>query len=256
VFYQGSNDLSNSNAFEGCDELKAMCVSPSFESSSFCGVSVTSDNETCQTFRSAFNQCFEVVDMDGTTVKRMNATEWEQQSNECMENFCDNSSGRSSRSKCISSGYVIRMCVNNECIENTKTLNNKPSVKIEIEDGVNIGEINTTEINEVLRVELGMELDSVLVIGWESDDFGNVVSVIIYVDDEDTAAAVMSVIESIEKIPEGQECKESVVFCKRKSVSLNMPQFVLSSCAFDRILDTLILEAILMIGMITTYFHW
>jgi len=253
VFYQGSYDLSASKVFEGCNDLKTMCVSPTFGSTSFCGVDVTSDNETCQTFRSSFNNCFEVTDLDGTIMKRKNATEWEQQTNNCMENFCDNSSGRMSRSKCFSSGDTIRMCVNDECVENTRTLNEKPSVKIDIEDGVNIGEINTTEIREVFRVELGIELESVLVIGWESDDFGNVISVIIYVDDEDTAIAVLNVIEKIDKKSE-EQCREAIVFCKRKSAYVKLPDFVLSS-SFACILDTLILAVISMIWMVSTY-HW
>jgi len=115
--------LIGENAFSGCEQLTSLfvqgsrvscqtmtwssqltdlCVSPDYQSNTFCGQSVTSSTDNCKNYRSFFNHCYEGnYNESGFVIeKRKNATEWESKAYGCVEYTCYNSSGQ----------YIHREC--------------------------------------------------------------------------------------------------------------------------------------------------
>ena len=119
VFYLGSQNLSvfGSDVFDK-KRVVEMCVPPDYNSSSFCGVSVTLDNEECQTFSSMFNHCFKVAFENNNFVwqKRNNATEMEnERSYGCVQYRCVNETGEGSKELlCGAEPESCLSCVCNE----------------------------------------------------------------------------------------------------------------------------------------------
>jgi len=99
-----------------------------------------------------------------------------------------------------------------ECVEN-KTLDEKVTVVIEMDDGVNLTELNTVE--ELGRIkELSEKGGEEVKIGYVIDEQGYITRIIIYVDDEETARGIAKTVESMEK---GEGCSYGIL-CKRKNV--------------------------------------
>jgi len=158
------------------------------------------------------NNCY-VVSCEGNewiVQKRQNATEWENQSNNgCIEYKCDNDTGPITI-MCNNSNEKI--CVNDVCVEN-KALEEKVSVVIEMDEGVNLSEMNT--VDELERIKALTEKGGEEVkIGYEINEQGYIIRIIIYVDDETTAQSIATTVESIEK---GEGCSYGIL-CNWKDV--------------------------------------
>ena len=118
VIYLGSNDPTEENTdsiFNGCDQLKFVCVSSSYNNSSFCGLNQFCKHESCESF--LHNQCYEnpVCNRNKTISmeKRENATLWESKTTGCYEFQCHNESGPMYWKQCNKTNEV---CENDQCV--------------------------------------------------------------------------------------------------------------------------------------------
>ena len=221
IFYLGST-LFDPSVLPSGAHLESVCVPSDYNSTTFCGVEVTSDT-LCQTFQSSLNHCFKAeLNDDGEFIQRMwkNATEYEEQSNDCVEYKCVNSSGPTWSVKCSSSDGISRTCVNNQCLEKETFMEGTVSIVIEIEDDLDVNEVNISLLLDALSEE-GVSLDLTKV-GYESDSKGNIVQIILIVDDEETVNAVLVAIESIKTKEECSNGKRSGVCRMIHNASINV----------------------------------
>jgi len=92
VIYLGKNDPIELNAieiFNGCNQLRFVCVPTDYNNDSFCGIKQFCKYESCESF--LHHTCNEPICGNGTKSmkKRENVTEWEKRSNECYDYMCD-----------------------------------------------------------------------------------------------------------------------------------------------------------------------
>jgi len=212
IFYLSSLNVSNSSSQQyELESLKNVCVPPDYPSDILLGYNVTFESETCKEFQSLYDHCYQAQYDEGSFVrtKRNNATEWESKVNDCMNYICDNDQGRQSWSKCNSSADGSFVCVSGQCIEN-ETIKGW-IVEIDITQ-TTAGELNTSEILSSLCSMTNLET-SELVIGYEVDEEGFIIHIIVYVKDEETGILVMEAIDDLEK---GETCQQGVL-CKSKN---------------------------------------
>jgi len=219
VFYQGNVDMTGFIFYFQSDYLE-VCVSPEYQSDMFGDKSVTSDTENCKLFRSLFNQCWKGALVDGEIVPSMlkNASNWKKQTNGCIMHECDNATGPVQWSLCNSTNEEVKMCVAGKCVNNETT--EKPSrvsVEIELAVAVNVSDMNTTEILEVISTEFGVDTSGMSV-AWETDEEGHITHVIVYVDDEETAYVLADKIDTMDK---GDDCRYGIL-CKSKTAQVTV----------------------------------
>jgi len=210
VFYQGSQQISTPNVFKGCDALENICVSPDYNFSLFCSKEV-SHSSLCQEFQSKFNNCFKghYNDASGTIEeeKRKNATDWEDRSNGCVEYSCNNDTGKLWWSLCNDSDGLNHMCLEGQCEDKSLNEHNGWAVEIDVEP-TEWCFVNMTDIIDQMGLEEGE-----VTIGFETDEKGNVIRLIIFCDDIEKANLIVAAVNSIDQ---GDECEN--ILCRRKDV--------------------------------------
>jgi len=213
VEYQCINDTEEISKTEHCEEKEC-------QNSKCNDINGQFDYEPTDEWKEAIkqeNHCYEVVCEDNKPVvkKRYNATQWENRTNGCVEYQCDNSTGPITKIICESSDAVNRFCINDQCVENKEIVNNKVAVEITLADGVNIAEMSTEAVLEVLAETLSIETKDVIV-EWEMNEEGNVIRMIVYVSDEETASLIAT---TIDEVKDDDDCQYGIL-CKAKEVLL------------------------------------
>jgi len=120
--------------------------------------------------------------------KNEGVTKWENQSNACYEYYCDNETGPAGRSKCATDGKTKQTCVNNECVEEQNQMEEKYSVEVNFQDGIGMNEMNVEF--ERLRALIGADIS----LGWQANNQGHIIRVIIYVNDIETANSIATAV--------------------------------------------------------------
>ena len=246
VFYQGSYPFPNNNVF-GSTTVNTVCVSPEYELDKFCGLDVTSSNPICSEFMNNFNRCYKATYVDGGFIqeKRKSTVDWEMESNGCAEYDCTNDGGLV-YGICNKSGYSSsRLCANDECVEKDTMKDKGMRVVIELEDGVNITEMNSTEILNMLAVETGIDKNE-LSIGYEVNQEGYVVRVIVYVRDESNAQLI---VEAVNRIEGGDNCEYGLL-CHVKTIRVEAEGENLSYSHKNEVLITVLM---MMMTMMVVY---
>jgi len=222
VFYQGSQQF-DSSAFKNCNSLDSVCVSPGYNSASFCGKDVNSTSDICAEFRSLFNSCYKGAYIDGkfTQQKTKNATDWEnKRSHGCVKYQCDNETGLSTYSMC--KYYKDPVCVDDECVE-SKTLEDKEVVIIELNEAFDVTDLDYTEVlntlNELSKVDV-----KVMKLGLEINEEYQIVRLLVYVDDADSAEIIAKTLEEMKK---GEECQHGML-CNTKDVHVKRKEQIVS----------------------------
>ena len=255
VIYLGSNDPNKENAtniFKGCDQLKFVCVSSSYNNNSFCGLTQFCKHDSCESFLHNVNQCYEPVRDDKKKewkmAKRDNATIWESKSNRCYEFQCLNDSGpvywkrdnatkwESKRNECYEfqchneSGPIFwkqcnrtdEVCENDQCVIVKEEVTY--SVEIEI-DGIDVSDLNMTEIQITISNLTGIEEDK-LRIRFDTNDNNEVIRIIVIVHDEKTADKIS---KSINVAIEEHNKEGFLRYCKSVRVQTNEKNLSISS---------------------------
>jgi len=212
VYYEGSTIMTTNYAFSSCS-VSSVCVPPSYPSDSFCELKVTPKVPTCSTFRSLFNSCYKGYHTENGFVqeKKKSAIDWESQTNGCVEYKCVNDTGDVSWSLCNSSHAVVRLCLNDQCIEQRRKKG--ASVVFDV-DKHKPATLNISSIVYTLANLTGLDEDTISV-GYQLDDEGYIVSVIVYAEDDHDIDVIVEAVDSAEK--EGENCKYGIL-CEAKNI--------------------------------------
>ena len=191
------------------------------------------------------NRCYEMACENNEWVmkERENATEWE---NECFEFNCDNDTGRVMNRLCSDS----LICVNDKCVEK-ETLNEKMhAVKIGVE-AFSMTEYNMEDVVEVLSKETDIEMGK-LMITFEVDEYGQVMSVIVYVDDEHIAQAIENLVNECSSDDSSMNLRRKCegVLLKFKSVKVTTKDFSEAPGIHSKMKILIITTAMMMMFML------
>jgi len=214
LFYQGTR------AWTGCHFSRVtptICVPKNYEGEEFCGVYVSSDNETCKEFQELFNECYVGAYIDGNIIQKMSsdAIEWENQTGVCGDYICDNNTGLLSWSKCNSTDATSKLCIQDECMEDWENNLGGWSVEITV-SGVKFEQLNKSEIifniNKLSQVKA-----EDMSIGVETDKQGNITAFVVSVKNETCARNIS---EGVKNIPTGSSCKYGIL-CYKIDVTIH-----------------------------------
>ena len=81
------------------------------------------------------------------------------------------------------------VCLDEECKKDIY-------VEIELEHSIEVDELDVDVILEILKEEIGIDTSGIL-IGWDIDESGRIIRVLIYVDDEATGDSISSRITDV-----------------------------------------------------------
>jgi len=198
VNYLGLNDpnetQSSGSIFQGCDQLRFVCLPLDYNSTSFCGIEEFCKHEACGSFLG--NHCFEPICSDGIISERMreNATAWESKSNGCYEFQCLKDRGAVYWKQCKETEEV---CENDRCIT-AESANEEDVFKVEIDvSGINVANLNMSEIQNAISILTDIETDSIRIRA-EVNDRDIVVHIIVIVDDEQSAKIISKSINDLD----------------------------------------------------------
>jgi len=212
ITYRGSSDpyYSTISAFSGCESLRLICVSDSYESTTFCGKNISCKSSDCEGIIKQDNECYE-VESDGNecTVKERNSTiEWEQRSYGCIRYECTNSSGRIISNKCLQNGKEL--CVNDVCVNETTFENNGWMVELSFSASDSITATSSIIASELSEL-IGIDAEKIS-IGVEYDNQGRIIRIEIHVSDEKTANTISS------SLKDKTTCQGCICRCTQVSV--------------------------------------
>jgi len=186
------------HTFSNCKKLEFVCV-PNI-SQSFCDRPTLWTNDDCEIFREKENECYHIVVTNRTAhtwsfEKRPEAQQWEKQKSGCMTFICDNSSGLTVLSSCISGKDNNQYCLNDHECTKKDVVGKRYVVKISIEDG-------DTPVEPGLDIldNLGSVASSTTytwMISTEMNEKRHYVRLFVYVDDEYTAESIAYGVESL-----------------------------------------------------------
>jgi len=122
-------------------------------------------------------------------------------------------------------------------------------VEIEIAVGIQVTEINTTELLEIINEQCGIDTDG-MVIGFEIDDEGYIIRIIIYVEDEATALQLVEAVNDLEK---DDNC-QSGILCDTKEARI-ITTSISSGDSVHKMMKNIIYPMIMMALSIFVTFH-
>ena len=141
---------------------------------------------------------------DGTWKWVYAATEEKQEchDDECMTRYCDENHG----------------CVNNEslCVQTVVVLGFSAEF--------NLQTFNKTELLETISTQCGVSVE-VLTIGFETDEDGNIIRVLVYVDEEETAIIIA---DKLNALNEADACVDAGILCQVETVKVAQTGLTLS----------------------------
>jgi len=139
------------------------------------------------------------IDNEVTAVKRKEFIEFEKQRTGCIEHTCDNDIGLITWSLCNSTESQNLVCMNDRCIEDKSVMDEKVKIEIEIEEGLKAIEMNTSDFVESLSLQLGIEKE-LISMAYECDNEGNIVRIILYVNNEQDVNAIVEGVKKLNTI--------------------------------------------------------
>ena len=159
---------------------------------------------------------------------------------------CDYERGPVS-SMCSSGNDGVNLvCKDDECVPYESLDKDVWSVEISFENEINATDLNTTEIIEWIVAQTNVDISEVD-IGVEVNDDGQVVRVIVFVSDEESAEMIAVAVNDIDR---GDDCGDAIM-CQSKEAEVVRPRRILSSC--DRLEGTVMMATIMM--LIISIFH-
>ena len=191
VFYQGTQDFLSESVYSVLDEntVKVMCVPQDYNSSTFCGVNVTSDKEICQEFQSMFSYCSKPVYFNGGLILQ---DRYKTGIDGCVITVCDGEIETVfAWSLCNRTSNEERICLEEECMDNKEMIDKTVSIRIKLDRAVDVKEIvidheNSVydELRRIMHETCGIEDDEEMMIGWQTAEEGGINEFVIYIDDE------------------------------------------------------------------------
>ena len=218
VFYQGFyTDSLSSTAFNDCNVLNTVCVSPDYNSTTFCGRDVTSEDDLCQSYLSQFTVCYKGA-YDGehfTQQKRFEVKQWENRSNDCGQFQCTDDNGFIVQVSCINDDDNPNLCMKDGCVNDWTTNLKGWSVEIGLDDGMLYRDIDAAkdELVSTISVLSKVGIDRIDSTGFEIEENETVRGIVIFVKDVNSARSISKAITAIDKehCSYGILCKVSFV---------------------------------------------
>jgi len=210
--------------FSSCNSLKTVCVPSDYVNGSFFGMDISRKSSSSDDLHSMYSSCFDVTcSSTGFVVReRYEALLWNSQTNDCVEYQCNNQSGFISWKMCNNTKDDEFYCMDEKCVQKEKVEEHKWEITIEIEE-TDAVELNTTDIMEQISKLSGIDIEK-LTVGIDLNDEGQVISIIVYVDEEDS---MKMIVEAVEDIPESGECEHGIL-CYKKTVHVKTHSLSLS----------------------------
>jgi len=220
VTYFGTNDLCDNPSFQIFSNAEHIYVPVRYNSSEFCGHEVTFDPTMYGNLSDKNNNCYEVViDIVTNTPsipQKPDAVIWENQTTQCVKYECVVGNGDESRNICNGNSDI---CMNGNTCESKESVMDGKEWRIEIEVvATNATDVNIAEIIEVVAETTGADESNVKV-GVEMNEVGEVVRVIVYVNDEDTAKNLEVAVNECSEIT--KECQGFMKTAKEARVVKN-----------------------------------
>ena len=194
IIYNGDSDPCDGSSLFDDSSLEFVCVPESYEqSAAFCGIRIRAQSNSCEELLGENNQCF-VVERNGTIHARANVSEWENNSSDCLKYYCDNNTGPRIRAECNKSEGITYVCVNDACVDfNTLSDKEKVDVVLQLSD---INDWNTTMFIDSISNQSGVDPDKIQVNVEFDDNDTQIVHIIVFVDDKDTAKTIFDSLQN------------------------------------------------------------
>jgi len=218
VTYLGTtNPACSQSSFIG---NKTLCVPINYQDNKFCDFDVYSNSPEFNDLRPQHNHCYEVFVCGATNAtiqKRVNATSWEEQTNDCVKYQCVDEIGGVSWNNCNSTDKMSRSCVNEQCVE-TERLNDEAwTIEIEIEEVMNATDFNYTDVVNVISNNSGVDVNDIQ-IATEINSQGQIIRIYVMVRDENSAQIIADTVGNIER---EEECGDEYgILCQSKLIQV------------------------------------
>jgi len=233
------------------EKIKHFCIPVDYDSSSLCNLNISFNKTAFEYLLEQNNNCFEAImcnDGNATVLMRENATEWENQISECFDYQCSNETGRVATDLCKETKGP-HICMNGKCVdEEILNQNNVFAVEIFVE-GKTSTELDMKKILQSVSNVSGIEIDH-LQVGVEIDEQGQVIRILVLLEDEQSAQIVA---DSINSIDESQECYFSIL-CRTTSARIIMEESSLASITVSQSSRNHGLVLLVVIGLMLTLF--
>lgn len=226
VNYLGSTEPEFPDPSSAFVSVDVVCVPKNYTSESFCRrYSVKVDS--CEEFVAQHNQCYEVLEWQAqeiTVKKRANATLWDKKTNNCFEYQCFNATGGKAWSKCNSTNDEHWMCADNSCVREEEAIK-KDKYAVEMSYNIAPSEYDVEELTLVLVNITGLQDDELSIASEATESTGNVIRVVVFVDDEESANDIVAAVE--DNKGKGEDCSVGIL-CQASNARLIIPDHNLS----------------------------
>jgi len=189
---------SSVGVFEECNQLNNVCVTKSYKSNSFCGISYLCN---CSEEVIPLNDCRDDIfycDINLFTVNSTNAIEWEKQTNGCLRYECSDDGEFKIQGRC----GPDQICMNDECIDESTEW----GIELDIEP-INSNELNVTEIISIISQISNIESNK-MTVSTKIDNHGKVYKIIVHVSDENTSLSIIETVNDCISLKSSEDCKK------------------------------------------------
>jgi len=174
--------------------------------------------------------------------KTSDAINWERKTNGCFEYKCTEDGEMKSLSICNGDGHV---CIDGKC-ESSKSITKGWSVVIQLNNN-SMNDVNANEIQNTLSVLCGIKSDDIT-IGIEYNEAGDVINIIVFVDDENDAQNIWT---KIEESSQSSKCDIGVL-CTSKLVEIKNLDIEFSGSQYNYNIGNMFINVILILIMFIT----
>ena len=236
IYYQGNHSFPSSY-FNSSGSLMNVCVPPGYpyETEFGADANVTRGTSVCDEFESKFSQCYKgTYDEDEERViaeKWWEVSEWESHTNGCTEFYCTEGGGLMYDLKCVSDEEVSRICVEGECVEGKQGVDQKTIIEVELEEGIRVSEMSVDGLKEELSQLTGIDARE-FGVGWEVDEEGSVIRVLLYFDDPSVAENISNTLNKY-YLNKDNCSKGHEIFCRMKSSHVVSEQSLSGTARFQ-----------------------
>ena len=193
VTYQGmSNPNISGNVFNQCYSLKFICVPLSYSGTSFCEKTNIAFSAHCEELKDDSNECYEVIPINKEWISQQKheVEQWESQTDECVQYFCDNDTGMVAKSRCDKNSGP--MCMDGKCIQNDTLYEGDGYVVIiELKPSSDVYLNSNTAKDFICEISglIKEECDGI-VFAVEYEDDGTILRMTVHVERESTADVI------------------------------------------------------------------
>ena len=133
--------------------------------------------------------------------------------------------------KCVSDEEVSRICVEGECVEGKQGVDQKTIIEVELEEGIRVSEMSVDGLKEELSQLTGIDARE-FGVGWEVDEEGSVIRVLLYFDDPSVDENISNTLNKY-YLNKDNCSKGHEIFCRMKSSHVVSEQSLSGTARFQ-----------------------